>query len=178
MQRRGGSSDRSHPGRAARRFFTIVAWPGRHKVRPMKTNRNLSLVLLITSLVSPSFAAEPALKLQSRPALTLALAQKMAAACVKHQAESKSPPMAIAIYDAGANLIYYMGMDGVSPGTGPTAMAKGESSARFRTPTAQIGGWVQGSPAVGKEYDGALHIAVPGNTSRQRLVQSGRAHQS
>jgi hypothetical protein len=37
--------------------------------------------------------------------------------------------------------------------------------------------WVpQGSPAVGKEYDPATHIAVPGNTSRQRLVQSGRSH--
>jgi hypothetical protein len=35
--------------------------------------------------------------------------------------------------------------------------------------------WVpQGSPAVGREYDPATHIAVPGNTSRQRLVQSGR----
>ena len=33
------------------------------------------------------------------------------------------------------------------------------------------------SEAVGKEYDPALHIAVPGNTSRQRLIQSGRAHQ-
>jgi hypothetical protein len=36
--------------------------------------------------------------------------------------------------------------------------------------------WVpQGSPAVGKEFDPATHIAVPGNTSRQRLIQSGRA---
>ena len=35
--------------------------------------------------------------------------------------------------------------------------------------------WVpEGSPAVGKEYDPALHIAVPGNTSRQRLIQSAR----
>jgi hypothetical protein len=39
--------------------------------------------------------------------------------------------------------------------------------------------WVpQGSPAVGKEYDPATHIAVPGNTSRQRLIQSGRPYQS
>lgn len=39
--------------------------------------------------------------------------------------------------------------------------------------------WVpQGSPGVGKEYDPATHIAVPGNTSRQRLIQSGRAYQS
>jgi len=36
--------------------------------------------------------------------------------------------------------------------------------------------WVpQGSTAIGKEYDPATHIAVPGNTSRQRLIQSGRS---
>lgn len=41
-----------------------------------------------------------------------------------------------------------------------------------------VGIWVpQGSPAVGKEYDPATHIAVPGNTSRQRLIQSGRPYQ-
>lgn len=35
--------------------------------------------------------------------------------------------------------------------------------------------WVpDGSRAVGRELDNATHIAVPGNTSRQRLVQSGR----
>ncbi|HEX6250261.1 MAG TPA: hypothetical protein VFZ56_02370 [Gemmatimonadaceae bacterium] len=38
--------------------------------------------------------------------------------------------------------------------------------------------WVpEGSPAVGKEYDAAMHIAVPGNTSRQRLIQSGRVRE-
>ena len=36
--------------------------------------------------------------------------------------------------------------------------------------------WVpQGNPAVGKEFDPATHVAVPGNTARQRLIQSGRA---
>ena len=35
--------------------------------------------------------------------------------------------------------------------------------------------WVpQGSAAVGKEFDPATHIAMPGNTARQRLIQSGR----
>ncbi len=39
--------------------------------------------------------------------------------------------------------------------------------------------WVpQGSPAVGKEFDPASHIAVPGNTSRQRLIQSARMQQA
>ena len=42
--------------------------------------------------------------------------------------------------------------------------------------TTRVEIWVpQGSPAVGKEYDPATHIAVPGNTARQRLIQSGRA---
>jgi hypothetical protein len=35
--------------------------------------------------------------------------------------------------------------------------------------------WVPaGSPAVGRELDLATHIAIPGNTARQRLIQSGR----
>lgn len=35
--------------------------------------------------------------------------------------------------------------------------------------------WVpRGSVVPGKEYDPATHIAVPGNTSRQRLIQSAR----
>ncbi|WP_156025877.1 hypothetical protein [Sphingomonas phyllosphaerae] len=35
--------------------------------------------------------------------------------------------------------------------------------------------WVpEGAPGIGQEYDPATHIAVPGNTSRQRLIQSGR----
>src|SRR5947209_6002832 len=39
--------------------------------------------------------------------------------------------------------------------------------------------WVpQGSPAVGKEYDPAPHVAVPGNPARQRLIQSGRPQQA
>lgn len=39
--------------------------------------------------------------------------------------------------------------------------------------------WVpQGSPAVGKEFDPATHIAIPGNTARQRLIQSARMHQT
>lgn len=38
--------------------------------------------------------------------------------------------------------------------------------------------WVpNGSPAIGKEYDPSTHIAVPGNTARQRLIQSGRPKQ-
>jgi hypothetical protein len=37
--------------------------------------------------------------------------------------------------------------------------------------------WVpKGTAAVGKEYDPAMHIAVPGNTARQRLIQSGRSY--
>ena len=45
--------------------------------------------------------------------------------------------------------------------------------------TTRVEIWVQqGSAAVGKEYDPATHIAVPGNTARQRLIQSGRPQQT
>lgn len=39
--------------------------------------------------------------------------------------------------------------------------------------------WVPpGSAGLGREYDPATHIAVPGDTARQRLIQSGRAYRS
>ncbi len=42
-------------------------------------------------------------------------------------------------------------------------------------PTTKVDIFVpQGSPAVGKEFDPSMTVAVPGNTSRQRLLQSGR----
>lgn len=37
--------------------------------------------------------------------------------------------------------------------------------------------WVpEGAPGIGAEFDPATHVAVPGNTSRQRLIQSGRSY--
>jgi len=37
--------------------------------------------------------------------------------------------------------------------------------------------WIpEGNAAIGREFDPATHIAVPGNTARQRLIQSARAH--
>ncbi len=37
--------------------------------------------------------------------------------------------------------------------------------------------WVPAdSPAIGREFDPSRHIAVPGNTARQRLIQSAREH--
>ncbi|MCG7347601.1 hypothetical protein [Sphingomonas sp. ACRSK] len=39
--------------------------------------------------------------------------------------------------------------------------------------------WVPADgPGAGKEFDPATHIAVPGNTARQRLIQSGRAYRA
>lgn len=42
-------------------------------------------------------------------------------------------------------------------------------------PTTKVEIWVpDDSAAVGKEFDPSVNVAVPGNTSRQRLLQSGR----
>ncbi|HVL39201.1 MAG TPA: hypothetical protein VM328_07405 [Fimbriimonadaceae bacterium] len=41
--------------------------------------------------------------------------------------------------------------------------------------TTRVEIWVpEDSKAIGKEFDPATHVAVPGNTSRQRLLMSGR----
>ena len=111
--------------------------------------RNLFLFMATTCLAAALARADSPAKLPTRPVLTLELAQKMALACVKHQRDRNGPPVDIAIYDDGAKLIYFLAMDGTSAGTGPTAMAKAESSARFRFPSAEIGRWVHGNPAVG-----------------------------
>jgi glc operon protein GlcG len=113
----------------------------------MKTHA-LAILLGFGSALSATAAQSPA-KLPTKPLLSMQLAQKMAMACVKHQRDSNGPPVDVAIYDDGAKLIYFVAMDGTSSGTGPTAMAKAESAARFRFPSAQIGGWVKGNPAVG-----------------------------
>jgi glc operon protein GlcG len=106
-------------------------------------------LLLLGVFATSHVVADSTLQLQSKAVLTMAVAQKMAMACVKQQRDTNGSPVAIAVYNDGANLIYFVSMDGTSSGTGTTAMAKGESSARFRTPSAEIAKWVQSNPAVG-----------------------------
>lgn len=115
----------------------------------MKEHIGIAMISLALGLSASLPAAETAAKLPVKPVLTVALAQKMALACVKQQVDGKGPPMDIAIYDDGAKLIFFLSMDGTSAGTGPTAMAKAESSARFRAPSAEIARWVQSNPGVG-----------------------------
>lgn len=107
------------------------------------------LLAMVASIATHAVLADQPVKLQSKPKLSMALAQKMAMACVAHQQRTGGPPVDIAIYDDGAKLIHFLSMDGTSTGTGPTAMAKAESSARFRTASAEISGWVKANPGVG-----------------------------
>lgn len=115
----------------------------------MQTKIHALVMLLGAGAMVSAAAAEPPSKLPSKPQLSMALAQKMAMACVSHQRDNKGPPVDIAIYDDGAKLIYFVAMDGTSIGTGTTAMAKAESAARFRFSSAETGSWVKGNPAVG-----------------------------
>ncbi|MDC0004459.1 heme-binding protein [Porticoccaceae bacterium] len=77
------------------------------------------------------------LGLKTRPALSLALAQEMAQACETRQIANKRPPVSIAIYDTGANLILFHRMTGTPLGATVVAMKKGKSTAHFPTATKQ-----------------------------------------
>lgn len=94
-------------------------------------------------------AAEPEQpRLLNKPGLTLEIAQRMAMACVDRQRKENGSPVYVAIYDEGANLIFFLKMDGAAL-VDATAMLKAEASARFRVPSNEISNWVKDNPGVG-----------------------------
>ena len=95
-------------------------------------------------------AAEPLLS--ARSVLTLNIAKKIADACETRQIQGKRPPVSIAIFDQGADLILFHRMPGASLGATAVAMDKGKSAANFPVSTRQ---WA----AVAHGEQGALGIA-------------------
>lgn len=88
-------------------------------------------------------------KLVAIPSLTLEIAQRMAAVCIERQLKNKGSAVAVAIYDAHANPLLLLRMDGAGVGIVTAAMQKAESSARFPHPSGEMAEWVKSSPGVG-----------------------------
>ena len=93
------------------------------------------LLTLIATLLAPVSQADTTPSLINRPVLTLATAQRMAKACEARQLSQKRPPVSIAIYDQGANLLLFHRMTRASLGSAAVAMEKGKSTAHFAVPT-------------------------------------------
>ena len=79
-----------------------------------------------------------AMAVQTKPALTLDLAQKMAAAC-EDKAKQEKWLMNIAVVDDGANLVFFEHMDGAFKGSIYISQHKAMTSANFPFPTRMFG---------------------------------------
>jgi glc operon protein GlcG len=79
-----------------------------------------------------------AMALETKPTLTLEIAQKMGAAC-EAKAKQEGWKMNIAVVNDGANLIYFEHMDGAYLGSIYIAQHKAMTSANFPFPTRAFG---------------------------------------
>lgn len=92
---------------------------------------SVALVLLTSAALSKEFT------LIERPMLSLGIAKEIAKACEKRQLSNNRPPVAIAIFDQGANLLLFHRMTYASLGSTAVAMEKGKSAAHFPIATRQ-----------------------------------------
>lgn len=76
----------------------------------------------------------PQVALAYGPSISLADAQRIAAAALRH-AEERGLPMAIAVVDAAGHLLCLLRMDDTQLGSIAVAQQKAETAVRFRRPT-------------------------------------------
>jgi glc operon protein GlcG len=91
------------------------------------------LLLLFWLLCAAASAA--ALDTVDHPTLTLDGARKVAEAAMEYARANKAPGGAIAIVDAGGNLLYLARLDGTFPAAADISVGKARTAAMFRRPT-------------------------------------------
>jgi glc operon protein GlcG len=88
-------------------------------------------MLMISALLQSAAADEIA----PQPTLTIDGAKSLAAFAVASAREKRAPGGAIAIVDAGGNLLYLERLDGTFAAAAPVSMGKARTAAYFRKPT-------------------------------------------
>jgi glc operon protein GlcG len=118
-------------------------------VRPL-----CGLSVLALLFVSPGLYAEP---LPTKPALSLAVAKKIAAAAEKH-ARDNSWNVCIAIVDDGGHLLYFQRIDGTQIGSVVVSQEKAKTALAFKRPTKVFEEGVAGGRNVLLSLPGATPI--------------------
>lgn len=95
---------------------------------------------LLMGAAAAGLALTPASAQDARPEINLETARAMQQACLDYAAEHDLG-VAIAIYDDAGILVAYARMDGISPAAQDLSQWKGQSAARYRTPTEQSANW-------------------------------------
>ena len=94
-------------------------------------------IFLVAAITFSEIASPDDPKLFFRPVLTLEIAKAIAEACESRQIKQKKPPVSIAIYDQGVDLVLFHRMAGAPLGAVIVAMEKGKTSASFPVSTKQ-----------------------------------------
>ena len=95
--------------------------------KPTKNKIVLTAIIII--------CASTANALETKPVLSLEVAQKMANACIAHQQENGYKPINIAIVDDGGNNILINRQDGACKACDLIAINKARTAALFNNPT-------------------------------------------
>jgi glc operon protein GlcG len=121
----------------------------------MKSTRMIGGMLAAVSGVMLYGSA--AMAIETKPALTLDLAKKMAAAC-EAKATQEKWKMNIAVVDDGANLIFFQQMDGAFKGSSYISQHKAMTSANFPFPTRMFGELAFGKDGKGGPVPGIADV--------------------
>ena len=118
--------------------------------------------------------------LNYQPTLSLAMAKKMASACMEWREKNEISNLAIAIFNHEAQMIYFARMDGVSVGASEVALKKAESAAKFSSSTRETSSWINSNPGVATIDSivgviGGLAIKTPSGKSLGGIGVSGAA---
>lgn len=95
-----------------------------------------------TVAAAAGLASAPVSAQDARPEIGLETARDMEQACLDYAAENDLG-VAIAIFDDAGILVTYARMDQTAPAAQDLAHWKGQSAARYRTPTARSAEWDQ-----------------------------------
>jgi glc operon protein GlcG len=124
-----------------------------------------------------AMAATPLMAQDKRTVLSLDTAKKMAAAC-EAMAKQQGWKMNIAIYDAGANMKYFLRQDDAFLGSIEVAKLKANTSANFPFSTKMVGEITQKVPGIAfvpgiVTFEGGLPIKTGGGEHIGSIGVSG-----
>ena len=133
--------------------------------------------VLPTLAAALMMAATPLMAQDKRTVLSLETAKKMAAAC-EALAKQQGWKMNIAIYDAGANVKYFLRQDDAFLGSIEVAKLKANTSAKFPFSTKMLGEIAQKVPGIAfvpglVTFEGGLPIKTGGGEHIGSIGVSG-----
>jgi glc operon protein GlcG len=115
---------------------------------------------LIVAIIAASAVAGPARALESKPVLSLELAQQMAKAALANQVAGKFPAVNVVIVDDGGNIILVNRQDGACKQCGAIATNKARTAALMDDTTRhlELKAYGKAKDGVGAEMPGIAFI--------------------